>query len=98
VQLLTLGGFAIWWLVDLFRIITGGYRDSKGQLLQNRKPALASGCLPALIVFLAVFFLGVAAGSSNPDASAGVMFLAAICGAVVFFVAYLRAQKKGNHQ
>lgn len=97
-QLLTMGGFAIWWLVDLLQIIAGSYRDSKGQLLQNRKPALASGCLPAVIVFVLVFIVGLAAASSDPDASAGVMFLAAICGAVVFLVAYMRARKKGNQQ
>ena len=30
-ELLTLGGLGIWWLVDLILIVTGSFRDSEGQ-------------------------------------------------------------------
>jgi ribosomal protein L40E len=33
VQLCTLGGFFVWWLVDVFRILGGSFRDAEGRLL-----------------------------------------------------------------
>jgi TM2 domain-containing membrane protein YozV len=36
VQLFTLGGFGIWALIDLVRIISGSYQDKKGNLLVKR--------------------------------------------------------------
>jgi len=30
-ELLTVGGLGIWWLVDLILIVTGSFRDSDGQ-------------------------------------------------------------------
>lgn len=30
-MLITIGGFGIWWLVDIFLILIGSFRDSKGQ-------------------------------------------------------------------
>ncbi len=35
-QLLTFGGFGIWYLVDLIMIITEGYRDGNGNPLVRR--------------------------------------------------------------
>ena len=36
VQLFTLGGFGIWTMIDLVRIISGSYRDKRGNLLVKR--------------------------------------------------------------
>jgi LSD1 subclass zinc finger protein len=94
IQFLTAGGFGIWWLIDVLLIISGRYRDSRGYLLQDRKPAVASGCLPALIVCAVITFLGFLATADNPDASIGVLFAAIVLGALVFFFAYRHAREK----
>ncbi len=36
IQLLTFGGFGIWYLIDLIMIITEGFRDGNGNLLVRR--------------------------------------------------------------
>ena len=33
IQLLTVGGFAIWWLLDLLVILLGGFTDKEGRLI-----------------------------------------------------------------
>jgi uncharacterized RDD family membrane protein YckC len=38
VMLLTGGGFVIWWLIDLFRIVTGRLKDKQGDDLQVSQP------------------------------------------------------------
>ncbi len=35
IQLLTFGGLGIWALIDLIIIITGNFKDSQGNLIQN---------------------------------------------------------------
>lgn len=35
VQLLTLGGFGIWALIDLVMIIVGNFKDKDGRLIKN---------------------------------------------------------------
>ncbi len=39
-MLLTGGGFAIWWLIDLYRIITGRLKDKQGSELSKSQPYL----------------------------------------------------------
>jgi TM2 domain-containing membrane protein YozV len=34
-QLCTLGGFGIWWLIDFVMIITGNFEDSEGNVIKN---------------------------------------------------------------
>lgn len=34
-ELLTLGGFGIWWLVDMILILTGSFRDGEGQTISE---------------------------------------------------------------
>jgi TM2 domain-containing membrane protein YozV len=35
IQLITLGGFGIWWLIDFVMIITGNFEDSEGNVIKN---------------------------------------------------------------
>ena len=37
-MLLTAGGFVIWWLIDLYRIVTGRFKDKQGGELRNLQP------------------------------------------------------------
>ena len=33
IQLFTVGGFVIWWLIDLLVILLGGFTDKEGRLI-----------------------------------------------------------------
>lgn len=52
IQMLTGGGFVIWWFIDILTIATGNFKDSKGRSL-NKTPMN-----PMLKQFLIFFFLG----------------------------------------
>ncbi len=38
IQLFTGGGMYIWWLADIFSIVSGSFRDSHGLLLKHKNP------------------------------------------------------------
>lgn len=38
VQLVTLGGLGIWWLIDLIMVGAGAFRDSEGRLVSSWEP------------------------------------------------------------
>jgi DNA-directed RNA polymerase subunit RPC12/RpoP/biotin transporter BioY len=98
-QLFTSGGFFLWWLIDLGLILSGRYRDSKGFLLENRNPAMASGCGWALGVFFVIFFFGVLITRSIDSESIpfAVTSVALVAGAVVFALRYTCARKEEKH-
>ncbi len=35
-KLITFGGFGIWWLVDLVKLVTGSYKDGSGNLVSSK--------------------------------------------------------------
>lgn len=37
-QIVTLGGFGVWWLIDLIMVGAGAFRDSEGRLVSNWEP------------------------------------------------------------
>jgi uncharacterized Zn finger protein (UPF0148 family) len=93
-QLVTVGGAGIWWLIDLVMIISGKYKDSKGYPLGNRNPAMGSSFGWALGAFFVVIFLGsIMVGGLASDGGSAVVLLALVVGATVFFFKYRRARR-----
>ena len=45
IQLFTMGGFGLWWLIDLVLILIGRYRDSQGSSLQDTELRSRTGVL-----------------------------------------------------
>jgi TM2 domain-containing membrane protein YozV len=35
IMLLTLGGFGIWWLIDLLIIVSGSFKDKQGNIIRH---------------------------------------------------------------
>jgi TM2 domain-containing membrane protein YozV len=35
-KFITFGGFGIWWLVDLVKLVTGSYKDASGNLVSSK--------------------------------------------------------------
>ena len=60
VQLLTLGGFGIWWLVDLLSLCFNSYKDKYGIELDDYNGTLASFVLMGTaIVFLVAILVPI---------------------------------------
>ena len=53
IQLFTMGGCGIWWLIDLFSICLGNFRDSNDAPLENYDKRIGIG---ALILYFAIGF------------------------------------------
>lgn len=64
-KLITLGGFGVWFLLDLLLILTGSMKDNFGQPLQNRKKQLKSALIVVVVVFALGFFMSVAASGTS---------------------------------
>jgi TM2 domain-containing membrane protein YozV len=56
IQLVTLGGFGIWWLIDLVLVLTNRYRDANGNALQNPNLKLGRSCLSGFVVLVIIGF------------------------------------------
>lgn len=56
IQFLTMGGFGVWWLIDLYLIGTGRFRDADGFLLADPKTSFGRSCAASVIVFFAISF------------------------------------------
>jgi DNA-directed RNA polymerase subunit RPC12/RpoP len=79
IQLLTGGGLYLWWLIDIFSIVSGSFRDSRGRPLNHPTPpnrwpiglAVYAVSVVAIITltgdtniaFLAAIFLALAAAN-----------------------------------
>jgi len=86
VQLATSGGFYLWWLTDLFLILTGRFRDSQGNRLLGVDVALGHGCMWALLAFGVVLFVGmIAASIAKRDACTAAAVLGAVVAAGIAF-------------
>jgi hypothetical protein len=58
VQLLTFGGFGLWWLADLILIGTGRFRDARGVPLASANPNLPRGCLFGFLTYAGLLLIG----------------------------------------
>jgi len=54
IQFLTFGGLGVWWLIDLFLIGTGRFRDEHGLLLANPQTRFGRSCATSMITFLII--------------------------------------------
>jgi TM2 domain-containing membrane protein YozV len=51
-QLLTAGGYGLWWLIDLVLLATNRYTDAKGNLLRNPNLRLGRSCVSGILAFV----------------------------------------------
>lgn len=58
IQLFTLGGFLIWWGIDLFLIAFGKFKDSKGNLLSGPQSKKAQFFAVGISVLWVLYFIG----------------------------------------
>lgn len=65
IQLFTLGGFAIWWLLDLLTIAFGTYRDSKKNLLSDQKSKTARRIAIGFALLLVIYLIIAIIASTN---------------------------------
>lgn len=63
-KLLTFGGFAVWYLIDLILILTGSMRDANGHELEGRNQNIRTALIITGVVFL-VSIIFNAANASN---------------------------------
>lgn len=55
-QFMTFGGFGVWWLIDLYLIGSGKFRDTHGYLLANPQLRFGQSCATSVIAFVAIAF------------------------------------------
>ena len=56
-QLITAGGFLIWWFIDLFLIALGKFKDSQGRLLSGQQSKISRYIAVGVSIFWAIYFL-----------------------------------------
>jgi TM2 domain-containing membrane protein YozV/uncharacterized Zn finger protein (UPF0148 family) len=90
VQLLTLGGVGIWWIIDIFMIATNRYKDSRGFPLLNYNNKLGKSIVNGTIIFVVLFIIGTVIGFS-PDIG---IVISCICSLIVLGATFFMLTKK----
>lgn len=52
-QLVTFGGFGIWWMIDILLIATNKFRDGAGYTLAQPNKFVGQGCAASVVIFFA---------------------------------------------
>lgn len=52
-QMLTLGGFLVWWIIDMLALSTGKLKDAEGKKLRNQKQ-IWMAWVPLSVIFIAL--------------------------------------------
>jgi hypothetical protein len=86
IQLVSLGGLYVWWLIDLVMIAFNKFTDSNGLPLRNPNPLVGKAAVAALAVFLGI---GIVLVGVSPDLAVMAGILAAV--AVFCFIAFPNA-------
>jgi TM2 domain-containing membrane protein YozV len=68
-KLITLGGFGIWYWVDLILILTGAMKDKKGQPLANRQQKLKPTLIIIGVIYACMAVVYIWASASHPELS-----------------------------
>ena len=68
-QLASMGGIYVWWLIDLYMIASNRFKDSEGKLLRNPNATgglVGQGCVSAVALFflIGVLLIDVAGGAA----------------------------------
>ena len=66
-KLVTLGGFGIWYWVDLILILTGAMKDKKGLPLANRQQKLKPTLIIIGVIYACMAVAYIWAGTSHPE-------------------------------
>jgi len=67
-KLLTLGGFGIWWIIDLILILCSQFKDSSGKIIKMQGSKVIPACfvsLPCLFCLLCLLCLSLLAGNGE---------------------------------
>jgi hypothetical protein len=73
IQTFTIGGFYIWWLIDIILILSGNFKDSQGRPLDKGKKTNSVFVKTILCIVLGIIIMGAivnATGAKGDEASA----------------------------
>lgn len=68
-KLITLGGFGVWYLVDLILILTGNLKSANHQELKNRQKNLKTAVIITIVIFALGLIISVTSGKNKPISS-----------------------------
>jgi len=95
IQLVTFGGLAFWWWIDLFRLGRGTYVDRFGRRLAKYNPRFGSAVNAGLIAF--IFSLFVINPAMNENASSGAPVIIALVVGTAWYLLYAVIKKHNSN-
>jgi uncharacterized Zn finger protein (UPF0148 family) len=107
IQTFTLGGFYIWWIIDIISILSGGFKDSKGRSLDKTKkanPVLVKTILSILLGMVIMSVIYTATGSTGNESYAPIIFIGSFALSTILvnikkiYSSLSAKNKNGNYQ